>query len=227
MAYQHEQAAPRLHVPEPHGIVIGAREGLLSIRAERVGKNVRALVIELEGVLCKLLARELCFRRWCWRPAGLEELRILLLTVRCQPIDIKRLREGASDRNLVEPQRNEAPLLVLRVAKTERARLQLRPLRAERIRRHTEHQHPGVFQPFLNLRRNAVVGLQNPLIEPHAQAIRPQPFCDSADNSLVLGAMAQEHVEGEFIAHGRQSEFRGEVERTCPARSAQGHWWAY
>src|SRR5258707_13094365 len=33
---------------------------------------------------------------------------------------------------------------------------ELRPVRAERIRRHAEHQHARVLQPFFDLRRDAV-----------------------------------------------------------------------
>ena len=71
----------------------------------------------------------------------------------------------------VELQGNEAALLDQKayqpcgagrenrqVAVPTRAGLQLRPVRAERIRRDAEHEHAGALQPFLNFRREAVAG---------------------------------------------------------------------
>jgi hypothetical protein len=52
-------------------MVTRAGEGALSIRAERVGVD-HPLVVELDGLPLKLLARDLSFG---WRPAGFEELR--------------------------------------------------------------------------------------------------------------------------------------------------------
>src|ERR1035438_5664463 len=54
-------------------------------------------------------------------------------------------RPSGSAEGVVEPQGNEAALLIQRVAKGQvalptRARLQLRPVRAERIRRHADRK---------------------------------------------------------------------------------------
>ena len=102
---------------------------------------------------------------------------------------------------VVEPQGKEAALLVQRVAKAEHAGLQLRPVRAERLRRHAEHQHARVLQSFLDLRRNAVAGLENPFIEPHFHPVLPQPLRQRTHHRLVLRAVAQEDVELEFVRH--------------------------
>jgi len=80
------------------------------------------------------------YLRW-WRlrrrPASFEKLRILLLAVVREPVDVQELCQGALDGGIVEPQGNEAALLVQRVAKPEGAGLQLRPVRPEGIGRTT------------------------------------------------------------------------------------------
>ena len=81
---------------------------------------------------------------------------------------------------------NEAALLVQRVAKSERPGLQLRPVGAERIRRHEEHQNAGEFQSFLDLRRDTVAYLDRPFIKPHFQPVLPQPLRGGAHVRLVL-----------------------------------------
>jgi hypothetical protein len=169
MAFECAQAVSRLHVPQPHDIVTGTGEDALSIQTERNGTEERR-VVELESFFCNLPTHGLCCRRWRlrWRPAGFEELRILLLTVLRKPVDVQELRQGAFDGGFVEPQGNEAALLVQRVAKAVRIALQLRPVGTERLRRHAEHEHAGVLQPIIDLLRNAVAGLELPLIEPHA-----------------------------------------------------------
>jgi hypothetical protein len=50
MAFKDTQAAPRPHVPQPHGLIIGAREGTLSIWIERVGLDI-SLGVEMNGHL--------------------------------------------------------------------------------------------------------------------------------------------------------------------------------
>jgi hypothetical protein len=116
-----------------------------------------------------LLLQNQRFRR---RLARLDELHIIQLTFRRAPVDVKELRQGAFDGGVVEPQGNEAALPIQRVAKPERAGLQLRPVRLERLGRHAEHQHARVLQPFLDFRRNAVAGLERPFIEPDLQSAR-------------------------------------------------------
>ncbi len=49
-----------------------------------------------------------------------------------------------------------------------RSRIQIR------IGHRTERGACEVLQPFLNLRRDAVTGADFPVIEPHAQPVRPQ-----------------------------------------------------
>ncbi len=58
-----------------------------------------------------------------------------------------------------------------------------------------------MLQPFLNLRRDAVAGLEHPFIKPHLQPVRPQPLRDGTNNRLVLGTVTQENVELKFIGH--------------------------
>ena len=147
---------------------------------------------------------------WCRCRNGLpqratyfDDLRIILLAVRRLPVDVKELAKGAFDGCVVEAQRNKASLLVQRVAKAERAGLQLRPLRAERMCRHAEHQHTGAFQPFLDLRRDAVAGFDLPFIEPDLDAVLFQMLGQWADDLLVLGTVAQEDVVLEFVRHDR------------------------
>jgi hypothetical protein len=101
----------------------------------------------------------------------------------------------------IEAQGKEAALLVQRVAKPERAGLQLRPARAERIRRYAKHQHARALQPFLNLRRDAVAGLDLFLIQPHTHAVLFQSCGQFTHNRLVLGAVAQEDVKFELLGH--------------------------
>lgn len=144
-------------------------------------------------------------RQFLGCPAGLGEPRIFLLKFREAPVDGNGLRQGAPDGSVVESQKKEPALLIQRVTKPERAGLQFRPLRAARIRRHAEYEHAGTLQSFLDLRWDAVAGLDLPFLEPHPQPIRPQPLRDVADNVFVLGAVAEEHIEGELLAHVRQS----------------------
>ena len=90
---------------------------------------------------------------------------------------------------------NAALLLQIRmVAKAKRAGLQLRPVRAERMRRHAEHQHARALQPFLDPGRNAVAGLEHLFIEPHLHPVRPQPLRQRAHHRLVLRAVTEEDV---------------------------------
>jgi hypothetical protein len=69
------------------------------------------------------------------------------------------------------------------------------------MRRHAEHENAGALQPFLDLRRNAVAKTDFPVIEPDAQAVRPQPRRDGEDDRLVLRAVAEEDVVGEIVSH--------------------------
>ena len=138
---------------------------------------------------------------FCCGTAGLEELRILLLAVCGKPVDVKKLREGTFDGGVVESQGNEAAFLIERVAEEVCVSFQFRPVGAERVRRHAEHEHAGVLQPFLNLRRDTVAGLQFPLVEPHTQLVGPQALRDGAHDRLVLRAVAQEYVVLEIVGH--------------------------
>ena len=79
--------------------------------------------------------------------------------------------------------------------------LHSRPVRSERICRHAEHEHAGVLQLFLDFRRDVVAGADFPVIEPHAQSVRPQPLRDGAHDRLALRAVAEEHVVGEIVWH--------------------------
>jgi hypothetical protein len=137
-----------------------------------------------------------------WRPTGFQELHVFPLTVLRLPIDVKKWRQVAFDGSRVEPQWNEAALLVERVAKPERAGLQLRPFGAEGIRRHADDEDAGVLQPLLDLRRDAVASGDFPVIEPNAQAVRPQPLGNRAHDRLVLRAVAEEDVVFEIVRHG-------------------------
>jgi hypothetical protein len=49
-------------------------------------------------------------RRLRWRPAGFEELRILLLALLWESVDVKALRQPTFNGSVVEPQGNEAAL---------------------------------------------------------------------------------------------------------------------
>ena len=189
MAFEDAQAAPRLHVPQPHGLVPAAGKITLSIWTERVGVDFYLGVeVEPDGPFCNLPARDLCFRHSrfrCWT-AGIEELHILLLAVLLEPANVEKLRQGTFDGGLVELQGNEAVLLVQRVAKPKRLAFQHRLVGAERLRRHAEHEHAGVLQPCLDLRRDAVTGAQHPLIEPDAQIVGAQPFRNCGTTALSL-----------------------------------------
>jgi len=140
--------------------------------------------------------------------AGFAQLRILLLALLRPPVDVTELPQRAFDGGRVEPQRNEAALLAQRIAKPERVALQLRPVGAKRLRRHAEHHHAGVLQPFLDLRRDAVAGADLPVIELDAQPVRPQRFGDGAHDCFVLRAVAQEDIVFEIIAHASPVEPR-------------------
>lgn len=119
---------------------------------------------------------------------------------------VNELRQGA-DWGIVEPQGDEAMLLVQRVAKAERLALQLRPVRAERIDGHAEHQHARLLQPFLNLRL-AGLGLagvsssQHPFIEPHLQPVLAHSLRQFAHYRFVFRTVAQEKVVLEYFGHG-------------------------
>ena len=88
------------------------------------------------------------------------------------------------------------------------------------LRRHAEHEHARVLQPFLDLRRDAVAGLELPFIEPHAQPVLPQPLRDGAHDRLVLRAVAQEDVVCEIVSHisplaPRFSSYQGAERHGC------------
>ena len=72
---------------------------------------------------------------------------------------------------------------------------------AKRIQRHAEHEHARVLQPFLDLRWDAVPGLEHPVIEPNLQPVVAQSLGNGAHDRPVLGAVADEDVERERIAH--------------------------
>ena len=127
MAFEHAQAAPRRDLPQPHGVVIGPGEGALAVGTPRHAVDTSG-VAERQRCLLETLLR---FGKLGWagaRPAGFDELGILLLLVLCAPVDAKELRQGAFDWRVVESQGNKAPLFVQRVAKPERAGLHLRPV---------------------------------------------------------------------------------------------------
>src|SRR5271156_1573532 len=81
------QAAPRLYVPQSHGIVRGAREGAISLRAERVFMDV-GLGVDLDGLFC---TPPNYGPRLRWRTASPKELRILQIAVRRLPVDVQKL----------------------------------------------------------------------------------------------------------------------------------------
>lgn len=54
---------------------------------------------------------------------------------------------------------------------------------------------------FLDLRRDAVAGLDLLLVQPHAHAVPLQPRGHVAHDCLVLRAVAQENVKLKFIRH--------------------------
>ena len=78
---------------------------------------------------------------------------------------------------------------------------QLCPVRAERIGRHAEDQHARVLQPFLNLSWYAVARFDFPFVEPDADAVAFEAFGEVADDGFVFGAMAEEDVVLEILAH--------------------------
>ena len=126
----------------------------------------------------------------------------------CLTEDVNHVVQGAFDGGFVEPQRDEAAGLVLWVAEAERVAFESRPVGAERIGRHAEHEHAGAFQPVLDLRRDAVAGLDLPVVKPHPQPIAPQPLGDVANGVLVFGAVAQKNVELEILSHASPVQIR-------------------
>jgi hypothetical protein len=65
--------------------------------------------------------------------AGFEEILVLTIARFRPPIHGEKLGKGARDGSVVESQGDESALLIQRVAEPERAGLQPRPVRAERI----------------------------------------------------------------------------------------------
>ena len=86
------------------------------------------------------LLGEYDFANGLWNtPAAPQEESTILLIIFIPPVNIAELCQGALNRRVVKTQRDEPVVLVQRVAKPEGAGLQLRPVRAERMGRHTEH----------------------------------------------------------------------------------------
>ena len=56
------------------------------------------------------------------------------------------------------------------------------------------HERARLLQPFLDLRRDAVAGLEPPFVEPHLQPVLAQPLRQWAHHRLVLRAVAEENV---------------------------------
>jgi len=55
-----------------------------------------------------------------------------------------------------------------------------------------------IERPFLELRRDAVAGLEHPFIEPHLHPVLPQPLRQRPHHRLVLRAVAEEDIVKEF-----------------------------
>jgi len=58
-----------------------------------------------------------------------------------------------------------------------------------------------MVQPFLDLRGDAVAGLEHPFIEPQPESGLPKPLCQQAYDRFVLCAMAEENVVFERAIH--------------------------
>lgn len=58
------------------------------------------------------------------------------------------------------------------------------------------------FEPGLDLRRDAVAGVDFPFIKPHPQPVPTQPLRHPAHDILVLRAVAQEDIVLEIVSHG-------------------------
>ncbi len=202
VAFQHAPAAARLHLPQPHGSVIGRGERALAVGTPRNALDAAGVAerddVHNESFACQSLLIGGSPRQWA---AGVQELGVFLLAKCRPPVQVQELRQRAPDRRVVEPQRDEPALLVQRVAKPERASLQLCPVRPERLRRHAEHQHARVLQALLDPGRDAVAGLDLPLIEPHVQPVGPQPLRQWSHHRLVSTAVAQEDIEAEVPIH--------------------------
>ncbi len=152
-----------------------------------------------------LFLRRLKYRR----TAGVQQLPIRLLArLFHAPVDIEKLGQRAPDLGRIQPHGDEAALPVQGVAEAKGARFQVGPVRTEGIRRHTQDEDAGGFEPVIDLFGKAVAGFQNPIVEPHAQPVRPQALGDGAHDGFVLGAVAQEYVVLEMFRHGPSSNWR-------------------
>ena len=118
------------------------------------------------------------------------------------------MRQGAFDGGVVEPQGNEAAIVIQRIAKAKRASLQLRPVGAERMGRHAEHEHAGVLQTGLDFCWDAVAGAEFPFIKPDLQPVPPQPLRHVANDRSVFIAVTEENVVCEIVYHDLLSMLR-------------------
>ena len=84
------------------------------------------------------------------------------------PVDIEELPQRAFDGRVIQAEGDEAAFLVHRVAEAEGAGFELRPVGAECVGGHAEDEYAGMFEPFFDLRWDAVAGLEYPFVEPDA-----------------------------------------------------------
>ena len=199
VSFEGPEFASSLGVPHPDRLVAGPGEGPPSVRAPRdIFDPVLVASEDQSLVLIGGVSQIRCLRLGDHVEA--EEVGDGLVPVR-PPVEIKELRERAGRLGVVEAERDEPAFPVERVPEPERVALQPRPVGAEGVLRHAEHEHAGALQPLLDLGRDAVARPDGPLVKPHVDAVGAEALGDVAYGVLVLRTVAEEDVVLEGVGH--------------------------
>jgi hypothetical protein len=147
-------------VPDADGAVVGGADGVRAVGVIRDGVH---LVGVAEGDRSHgLLGRPRNLRgrvagsRRGRRLAREHELVDLLVTA-CAPVDREERGQRRARFRVVQAQWDEATLAVRGVAEAERLALRRRPVRAERVLGHAEHEHRGALEALVDPAWNEVV----------------------------------------------------------------------
>lgn len=117
------------------------------------------------------------------------------------PVHVGELPQRILDLGIIQAQGNEAAPGVGGVAEEGGVAFEGYPVGGKSIGRHHQHQRPGLFQALLDLEADQVARLDDSLVEPHAEAIRLQPFGQFTHGGFVFGTLAEKYVIFESNFH--------------------------
>jgi hypothetical protein len=105
-----------------------------------------------------------------------------------------RVRRGSAEGD-------EAALLVGGVVEEDGLALEGDPVGGVGVGGHDEEERAGAFEGSVDFKPDHVAGFDLPFVEPDAEAVGFEAFGEVADSGLVFGAVADENVVLESLAH--------------------------